>query len=253
MRRVVRNPVCALTPLRGAALLVYAQSRMSPEAQELAVGTQEQTVCLPLEWRVFCAEVAEGKTYRDAGVSAGFSANYGDMLINSFGVREKVNELVQLIQRSSEGIVDKVWAELILLKVVKSGLEGEAALIEEDGTVLRPGVPPDRELVLAALNQLGKIKGWVVERKQIMNARLDYGKVSQDTLTGLLADQLGILSPEQQEQVRTLANGSMAPATSNPQASKSSRRSRRSSQSVDVVASPSSGVPVQPQSDPIKS
>jgi len=181
--------------------------------------------------------VAEGKNYSDAAVSVGFSKHYGDVLAKEPGVARRIARLCEIVAHEENGIVDRVWGELVLLRMVKSGLEGEQPVKDENDVVLRPGCSPDRELVMAAFAQLSKIKGWIVERRATMNARLDYNKLGAEQLDGLLGDRLGMLSPEQQETDRKLATGPVEQATSSKVGRRTKRTQRRTQRTVDVVQS----------------
>lgn len=202
---------------------------------ELDTASSGDVQVLPLEWRIFAAEVAEGKNYAEAAVSVGFSKHYGDVLAKEPGVVRRIARLSEIVAREENGIVDRVWGELVLLRMVKSGLEGEVAVEDADGKVVRPGCPPDRELVMSAFAQLSKIKGWIVERRATMNARVDYNQLGAGQLEGLLGERLGMLSPEQQATVQALAAGQPIGVPLQPQAGKSRRGTRRTSVATVVV------------------
>lgn len=213
-------------------------------------------VALPASHETFCAYLACGYEAREAAAKAGYTELYGGGLVQRPDIINRVTELSRIAQ-PGDGVVSRLWIELQFLDIAKEALsEQEEEIDPVTKACVQPQKSKDLALARGVLMDICKLRGYIVERKVERKERIDYGKVSQDTLTGLLADQLGILSPEQQEQVRTLANGSTGGTQSNAQATRSTRRARRSqaasstnsAQPMDVVVE-ASAVPGEAASE----
>lgn len=182
---------------------------------------QEDPTSFPLSWEVFCAEVAMGVPASTASVSAGYSKVYADDLVQRQDIKDRISYLVKA-RFADGGIASKLWAELRLVQITEACMETVEPALQPDGTITKRR-DPDYPLAVTAINSLAKLKGWIIDKKQSVNAKVDFGSANVNgTLTGMLDAALGELSPEQASRVRELTQPKPG-------------RTRRASRTVDAT------------------
>jgi hypothetical protein len=65
----------------------------------------------------------------------------------------------------------------------------------------------DIELRLKLLLAHAKIRGWIVDKKQIAKATLHLGRVSRADMQAMLLDQLNQLAPGERARIEAIASG----------------------------------------------
>jgi hypothetical protein len=151
----------------------------------------------------FAVLIASGASCRVAAKSAGFSKDYGWDLMQRPAVKDKVEALRHLKTTAEpEAIASREWVEaqfvLTLERISRGGLNADAR--------------EDARLMLSGLMQFAKFKGWIVDRKQVASAKLDFGKVSRADLDAMLGQHLRALDPGARSQLERLAAGELAAA-----------------------------------------
>jgi hypothetical protein len=94
-----------------------------------------------------------------------------------------------------------------MVRIIKDAMEGVPANPDQDGGDSK-GVPPNRELAERALMNLSRLKGWIVERKQTLNARVSSGPGANVELAAMLEDHLVNLPAAERAKIKRLAQGS---------------------------------------------
>lgn len=72
---------------------------------------------------------------------------------------------------------------------------------------IEPVLPRNPQLAVTAIMALGRLKGWIVEKRQGINARLDLSKLSPADLRAMLTTHLDQLDPASRAQVESIAAG----------------------------------------------
>ncbi len=170
------------------------------------------TRLLPLPWELFCADVALGVSQAESARNAGFSAETAPFLMQKPEIRERINELRVCRQQDRGGVASKVWAEAYLIRVALGLFAGVPATVDlETGNVLEVAIKRDWAVGMQAVMNFCKVRGYIVERKQVANARVDFGRVGRDELGAALAEHLGELSPQDQATIKRIASGGASP------------------------------------------
>ena len=160
------------------------------------------TSSFSIQWEMFCAEVACGATAKQAAESVGYTDTYASNLRQHPAVQQRIKQLIAERVREG-GIVSKVWAECKLVWIANRCLAGRPAILDESGKTLVPAVDPDYSQAQSAIMNLARLRGWIIERKQSLNAKVDLGK---SDLESMLDQQLANLPAEARARVRQLAN-----------------------------------------------
>ena len=161
---------------------------------------------LPVQWEIFAAEVASGSSCVEAAVSAGYSRDYAEDLIQRPEIRARIEELSQEHQ-ADKGVVPKIWIECQLVRIARDSMDDVPAQIDSNGKVLVPGVPRDRVLARQALMDLARLKGYIVERKLTAAAKMSLGNVGMSELNAMLDGVLLELAPGERARIKELARG----------------------------------------------
>jgi hypothetical protein len=148
-----------------------------PDRSEMS---QELAVLLPPRHELFAVQVASGLSYREAARRAGFHEDNGFRLMQMPSVRARVGELVS---EPSERIRAGIEAEFLMLRnrVANEDLNAEG----------RANVELRLKLIMAH----ARYCGWIVERKQVAQTRVDLGRVSMEDLDARIARDLDVLEP----------------------------------------------------------
>ena len=146
---------------------------------------------------LFSAAVASGRSYRAAAKIAGFDENYGFRLMKVPAIRQRVEEL---LQEPAERIRASLESELLMLR--HRAAESELSADERANVELR------LKLVLAH----GRLRGWIVDKKQINKATLDLskllgGKAGALGLRQAFEEHLNQLDPGSRSRLRAIASG----------------------------------------------
>jgi hypothetical protein len=128
----------------------------------------------------FAALVAVGISYREAAQRAGFSRDYGWDLMQDRHVRQRV---IDLAQQPAELIRAGIDAELVQLRNRAAG--GDLTDADREDIKLR--------LTLALAH--AKVRGLIIDKKQIARASMDFGKISPEDLDARVAGLLDDLDP----------------------------------------------------------
>ena len=149
---------------------------------------------------LFSAAVASGRSYRAAAKIAGFDENYGFRLMKIPAIRQRVEEL---LQEPAERIRAGLESELLMLR--HRAAESELSADERANVELR------LKLVLAH----GRLRGWIVDKKQINKATLDLSKLlareagtlGRAQLRQAFEEHLNQLDPGSRSRLRAIASG----------------------------------------------
>jgi hypothetical protein len=128
----------------------------------------------------FAALVAGGVSYRVAAERVGFSRDYGWDLMQEPAVRQRVTDLVQQP-----------------VELIRAGLEVELIQLRNRaaGGDLTDADRADIELRLKLLLAHAKLRGWIVEKKQVARASIDLGRLSLEDLQSHVGQFLDVLEP----------------------------------------------------------
>jgi len=167
--------------------------------------------CKPfsLGYELFCAEIVSGNTAASSARTAGFVPRYADELLKKPEIQARIAQLLEERRRDS-GVVSRVWVECQMVRIIKDAMEGIPGVPDQDGgdSPASKGVPPNRELAERALMNLSRLKGWIVERKQTVNARVSAGASASVELAAMLEDHLTNLPAAERAKIKRLAQGS---------------------------------------------
>ena len=146
------------------------------------------------EYELFASSMACGMSYRASARAAGFSESHGFRIMQMPRVRARVEEL---LGAPTERIRAGIDAEFLMLR-------NRAA--NED---LDPEGRANVELRLKLLTAHARYRGWIVDRKQVASAKLDFGRMSRAELDALLEQELPKLDPAMQERIKRIAAGEL--------------------------------------------
>jgi hypothetical protein len=142
--------------------------------------SQELAAVLSPDHELFAAEVACGRSYREAARRAGFHEDNGFRLMQMSAIRARVEELVNAPEERIRAGID---AEFLMLR---NGAANEE--LDADG---RANV----ELRLKLVQAHARFLGMIINRKQIARASIDLGRVGTDDLTVQVGQYLDQLEP----------------------------------------------------------
>lgn len=142
-------------------------------------------------YELFACEVANGMTLADASISAGFSDTYGQDLLSKDNVRLRIQELLSI--RASEGLASRAWIEAQMYRqyVKVQGLPDEMTVKQASAAV-------------GILMNMAKFKGWIVDRKSSVSAKIDLSKLPTGQASQVFNDAMKELSPESQRKLKEL-------------------------------------------------
>lgn len=148
------------------------------------------------EHEYYCLLRVEGYSQPQAAEMAGFSPTsaYGIEIMPR--VQNRIKQLAN--ERSAEGPGNRSWVTGRLVEVA-SRLSGHAELSEGMRTQLSSAV--------TALMSIARLRGYVVERKQIKTATIDLNKLSRSELSSVLDQHLGTLSPASRRRIQQITAG----------------------------------------------
>jgi len=155
----------------------------------------------------FAVFVASGMSYRASAELAGFCRDYGYDLMQIPKVKERVESLIAAKAAEPDSVASRPWLEAQMTQVIVDAMYGIPAEAGPDGKLLAPATPKDRQLARLAIMDLCRIKGYIIERKQVDSRRLDLGKVSHAELSAMLDAQLGELAPGERAKIKAIARG----------------------------------------------
>jgi len=173
----------------------------------------EELRAFPPAWEIFCAELANGSTIVLASARAGFSESNGNKLTRRPEIVARIRELLAL-RRADGGLVSRMWAECQLVRIVQDSMEVHFAEYDEAGNQISPFVGADRARAESAVMNLARLKGWIVERKQSMSAKVDLGQVGSQQMSAALDAALLDLAPAERARVKAIAAGGSKSASS---------------------------------------
>ncbi len=136
----------------------------------------------------FAALVAGGVSYRVAAERVGFSRDYGWDLMQEPAVRQRVTDLVQ---QPAELTRAGIEVELIQLRNRAAGGD----LTDPDRA--------DIELRLKLLLTHAKLRGWIVEKKQVARASIDFGRLNVEGMLADIGPLLDALEPGARREIET--------------------------------------------------
>ncbi len=161
---------------------------------------------IPLQWETFCAELAIGTPASKAAINAGYTAAYATDLVDRPEIKARVQELVEA-RRTDGGVVPRIWAELVLVQIVRDSLNGTEDVIAEDGTISAKGIKRNRSEARAALMDLARLRGWIVERKQV-DTRSVTARLGSKDLSATLDAMQSALSPQARKRLDAITSKS---------------------------------------------
>jgi hypothetical protein len=159
---------------------------------ERAEVTQDLAVIVQSRHEQFAVLVASGLSYREAARRAGYNPDNSWRLMQTRAIRDRVAELVR---EPEERVRAGIELELVMLR--NRAANGD--LTDADRA--------DIELRLKLLLAHAKIRGWIVDKKQIAKATLQLGTVSRADLQGMLLDRLNQLAPGERARLEAIAAG----------------------------------------------
>lgn len=160
-------------------------------------SVSELTQSLSPEYEMFAVMVANGSTMREAASLAGFAEGYCTQLGQRPEVRARIEYLLDLQRKESEvfgGIASRAWIEAQLVIIARQAMMDRPAKLSDDGKTLDAGRPADMDLARRTLMDLAKLKGMVIERKQVANARISLD-AGGSVLEGQVSSYLDSLDP----------------------------------------------------------
>ena len=112
---------------------------------------------------------------------------------------------------------EKAWIERQMIIIIKAAMHGRPAKIMQaqkavDGNpekpeMIVPALPRNHALALSALMSLAKLKGYIVDKKQGVSAKLDLSKLPPAQLQAVLTGHLNELDPAARQQIEAIAAG----------------------------------------------
>lgn len=75
------------------------------------------------------------------------------------------------------------------------------------GEIVDPRQPRNHTLALSGLMQLARLKGFIVEKKQSLNAKVDMSRMSAADLKATLEGTLDQLAPGERQRILEIAAG----------------------------------------------
>jgi hypothetical protein len=154
-----------------------------PDRSELS---QELAAVLSPDHELFAAEVASGRSYREAARRAGFHEDNGFRLMQMPAVRSRVEEFVNAPEERIRAGID---AEFLMLRNRAASED-----LDADG---RANV----ELRLRLLMAHARYRGWIVDKKQIARASIDLGKAGAEDMMAHVGQYLDALEPGARQQI----------------------------------------------------
>ena len=162
-----------------------------PERTELA---QDRAVEVESRHEQFAFLVASGLSYREAARRAGYNPDNSWRLMQSRAIRERVEELVS---EPEERIRAGIELEMVMLR--NRAADGD--LTDADRS--------DIELRLKLLLAHAKLRGWIVEKKQVSRANVSIrGAIgNRAQFDALMAEVMADLAPAQRARLKRIAAG----------------------------------------------
>jgi hypothetical protein len=168
--------------------------------------SQARAAILGQKHERFAVYVASGMSYRESAELAGFCRDYGYDLMQIPKVRDRVESLIRAKSAEPESVASKPCLEAQTVQIIHDAMHGIPAEIDSDGRVIEPATPRDRHLARLAIQDLARLKGYIVERKQVDSRKIDLGKVSQSEMNELLEQTLAALSPAERSRIKELTS-----------------------------------------------
>lgn len=172
------------------------------------------------QYELFCSHVASGMSYGRAAETCGFSAQYGKQLMAKPHIAAKVEQLRAIkAAQPPDSIASKAWIETQLVTIIRNALNPAPKEIEE---IVQPAKPdmgppqivtkkidrdPDPSLARLALMDLARLKGYLIDRKEIETRKIDLRLMDRTELSAQLTSYLQQLSPAQRERIQAIASG----------------------------------------------
>jgi hypothetical protein len=159
-----------------AALPISSRSELS----------QELAAVLSPDHELFAAEVASGRSYREAARRAGFHEDNGFRLMQMPAVRARVEELVNAPEER-----------------IRAGIDGEFLMLRNRAANEDLDVEgrANIELRLKLLMAHARYRGFIVEKKQIARASIDLGKAEVEDLRTHIGQYLDLLEPGARQEI----------------------------------------------------
>jgi hypothetical protein len=142
--------------------------------------SKELAAVLSPDHELFAAEVASGRSYREAARRAGFHEDNGFRLVQMPAIRVRVEELVNAPEERVRAGID---AEFLVLRNRAANED-----LDTDGRA-------NAELRLNLLVTHSRFRGWFVEKKQIARASIDLGKAGAEDMMAHVVQYLDALEP----------------------------------------------------------
>lgn len=158
----------------------------------------------------FAAFVAAGMPYGKAAEKAGFRADYGWDLMQEPAVKARV---IEIASEPAERLRAGCEADLIMMR--RRAAEGPLPA-DEIATM---------DLRLRLLMAQAKLRGWIVDKREVRSASIDLGKVSIEGLHEQVAGMLDALEPGARAEITERVN---------------KLRSRKALPAVDTTSGPAS-------------
>jgi hypothetical protein len=166
----------------------------TPERTEL---TQDLAVVVQSRHEQFAVLVASGLSYREAARRAGYNPDNSWRLMRTQAIQDRVAELVR---EPEERVRAGIELELVMLR--NRAANGD--LTDADRA--------DIELRLKLLLAHAKIRGWIVNKREVKKASLSlFGKLSRAEMHEMLLEQLSELSPGERARIEAIASGADEP------------------------------------------
>src|ERR1700752_925609 len=153
------------------------------------------------EQELFASFVATGASYRESARKASVHPVTGWKWMQLPAIRARVNELIE--ENKSEdlgGIASRAWIETHMIMIInrlESGTKHDASA----DVAIKPDWLEAWRLELLALMNLAKLKGLIVERKQMTRASIDLGRLGVNDLQGHLGEMLDSLEPGARQEI----------------------------------------------------
>jgi hypothetical protein len=148
--------------------------------------SRELAAVLSPDHELFAAEVASGRSYREAARRAGFHEDTGFKIMQIPAVRARVEELVNAPEERIRSGID---AEFLMLR--------NRAANEDLDVEGRANI----ELRLKLLMAHARYRGWIVEKKQIARASIDLGKAGAEDMMAHVGQYLDVLEPDARREI----------------------------------------------------
>lgn len=98
----------------------------------------------------------------------------------------------------------KAWCERQLVIVIQGAMRGRGA---GPDCAVQPVQPRNYAMAVQAVMALARLKGYIVERKQSIGAKIDLSKLSQAELSQYLSASLSELDPAARRQIEAITAG----------------------------------------------